>query len=363
MRKIGVFLLVVAVAAMSGCLKKELTAEDVALVGELKKQLENTEREILSAAAEDARLSGGLVKALIGARLEILKTNKALVGQRINAIEAGSPVDTVTQVSLADPEAAKTIAVELEKAKASNAIAKAEAASYGGLVGALKAAGVATNEQTIAMLEQRFLAAKYGLVSQPLSIASKNQATAPGTEALIGKDEVEACASTINKSERSVCYDALASRHGLGTSLPPESTEGGWISSSKQDPLTDETIITAMLFSETGSSRRGDQPVLIVRCSGKNTEMFINWHDYLGSDALTTFRIGQEKAITSNWTVSTDKKAAFYPGSPIGALKRIIQSDTFAASVTPYNESPITAVFNSKGSPEALADLRKNCGW
>jgi type VI secretion system protein VasI len=362
-RKIGIVLLIVAVATLSGCLQGELTAEQKILVGELKRQLETTEQEILSATAEDARLSGGLVKALIGARLEILKTNRALVGQRINAIEAGSPVETVTQVSSADPEAAKAIAAELEKAKANNVTAKAEAAIYGGLVGALKASVVATNEQTIAMLEQRFLAAKYGLVSPTLSLASKNQTVASGTDALIGKEEVEACAGTTNKSERSACYDALASRHGLGASSPPESAEGGWITSSKQDPLTDETISTAMLFSETGSSRRGDNPVLIVRCSGKTTEMYINWNDYLGSDAYTTFRIGQEKATTSNWTMSTDKKAAFYPGSPVGALKRIIESDTFAASVTPYNESPITAVFNSKGSPEALADIRKSCAW
>ncbi|VVO86144.1 hypothetical protein PS903_02027 [Pseudomonas fluorescens] len=363
MRKFGVVLLVLAVATLSGCPQRELTAEDKALVGELKRHVETTEQEILNATIDDARLSGGLVKALIGARLEILKINKALVGQRINAIEAGSPVETVTQVSSVDLEAAKAIATELEKAKASNLTAKAEAAVYGGLVGAMKASVVATNEQTIALLEQRFLAAKYGLISPALSIAPNSQTVGFGVDVSIDKEEVEACASTTNKSERSACYDALASRHGLGSSSPPEPTQGLWMTSSKQDPLTDETVSTAMLFSETGSSRRGDNPVLIVRCSGKTTEMYINWHDYLGSDAFTTFRIGQEKATTSNWSVSTDKKAAFYPGSPVGALKRIIENDTFAASVTPYNESPITAVFNSKGALEALIDIRKNCAW
>jgi type VI secretion system protein VasI len=37
--------------------------------------------------------------------------------------------------------------------------------------------------------------------------------------------------------------------------------------------------------------------------------------------------------------------------------------DTLVAETTPYNESPITAIFVVKGLSEKIPPLRAACGW
>ncbi|CDF85680.1 hypothetical protein PKB_4355 [Pseudomonas knackmussii B13] len=361
MRAIGFATVALSIVMTAGCFKKELSPEEKAVVSELRGQLSETEGAIAQAKLQDQKLSGGLVKALIEARLEILQTNKALVQQRINAIEAGAPVKEVTVVSKSNPDLANTLSAELETAKAEAAAANAEAQVYGGLVGALKASTAATADQTVAMLKQQYLIAKYGLASPSLPAANNTAALASSGSAQISRPEVEACASTSSNVERSTCYDALAARHGMSPPADSAVGAGKWITTSKKDPLTDETIATAMVPSDSPSRR--DAPMLVIRCKSKATEMYISWDNYLGRSAFVTSRVGQEKATTSEWTLSTDSKATFYPGSAIGVAKRLIESESFVASVTPYNESPVTAVFDGKGASEALAEVRKNCGW
>lgn len=361
MRVLGIAVLILGIAATAGCLKKELSAEEQATVNELKGELSETKAAISLANLEDQRLSGGLVKALIEARLQVLLTNKALLEQRINAIESGAAVKEVIPSTKANPELASTLAAELEKAQTEAAIAQAEAAAYGGLVGALKASTAATADQTVALLKQQYLVAKFGITVPTLKPVA-SPATASGTASGgIPRTEVEACANTGNTSERVACYETLAVRNGIVAVNNSSNGSGKWMTSSKTDPLTDETIATAMLSADSPSRR--DTPMLIVRCKAKSTELYISWNDYLGRSAFVTSRVGQEKATTNEWSISTDSKATFYPGNAVGVLKRIIESESFVASVTPYNESPVTAVFDAKGASEALADIRKNCSW
>jgi TonB family protein len=39
------------------------------------------------------------------------------------------------------------------------------------------------------------------------------------------------------------------------------------------------------------------------------------------------------------------------------------EAETFLAQVTPYNENPITAIFDTRGMAAALKPLAKTCGW
>lgn len=163
MRKLGIALIIAAAAFTSGCFKNELTPEERAAVDALRAELVTSQEELADAKEKDASLSGGLVKALVAVRVEVLSTNTALLHQRINAIESGSPVEQVTQVSAPDAELAKQLEAEISAERAELQTAKVEALRYGGLVGAMKATAVATREQTLAMLQQRYLVAKYGL--------------------------------------------------------------------------------------------------------------------------------------------------------------------------------------------------------
>ncbi|XPP91702.1 hypothetical protein ACN08N_17410 [Photobacterium leiognathi subsp. mandapamensis] len=38
-------------------------------------------------------------------------------------------------------------------------------------------------------------------------------------------------------------------------------------------------------------------------------------------------------------------------------------SNKLIAQITPYNENPLTAIFDTKGLSNALAPLRETCNW
>ncbi|PYD84238.1 DNA primase, partial [Pseudomonas syringae pv. pisi] len=43
--------------------------------------------------------------------------------------------------------------------------------------------------------------------------------------------------------------------------------------------------------------------------------------------------------------------------------KEMMESDKFIVNVTPYSESPVTAIFDTSGAEAAFADIRKGCSW
>jgi len=178
--------------------------------------------------------------------------------------------------------------------------------------------------------------------------------------------EIVECAREVSTVIRLACYDALAVSEGLAPRA--ETVErpavGAWRVRKDVDPLTDNPIYFATLFADTGKGRYGGPITLTVRCKNSLTELYVGWGSYLGSDDTeVVYRIDKEKPIRADWSNSTDNKATFFPGSPVATLKRLVDSTSFVASVTPYNENPITATFDTSGAKEALADLRSGCGW
>ncbi|SUC36189.1 Uncharacterised protein [Providencia rustigianii] len=157
---IGVFIVV-------GCGQKELSPLEIEQVSNLKSELAATEQSLLSAKLDQDKYAGGLIKALIQTRAEVLETNKALLQQRINAIESGAKIDIVIQGVQENPELAKQLELEIAKAEEEIKAEKKEAEQYsGGLILSMKLATIATQEQTLAMLQQKYLSAKYGLMIQ-----------------------------------------------------------------------------------------------------------------------------------------------------------------------------------------------------
>lgn len=165
------FAIVLVAAILSGCGgKRELTPEELDLATRLRSELLATDTSISNAEKEDANITGGLVKALITTRLEILRTNKALIEQRIHAVESGAKITVSVPSYKPDPQEAERIAKEIDTQLAEIKSAREDASQYsGGLVLAMKLSQIATQEQTLAMLKQRQLTAKYGLAYLPAS--------------------------------------------------------------------------------------------------------------------------------------------------------------------------------------------------
>jgi hypothetical protein len=179
LRLVGRLLLVIALFGLA-CGASQ-TPEQKQLVVELKQDLGRIRQEIEHATKDDAAYSGGLIKVLIGVRLEVLKTNEALVEQRIHALEAGTRITIVANATKTDSIKAAELAKEIESQKAKVAEARAEADRYsGGLVQAMSETSVATARNTLAMLEQQYFIAKYGLA---MPTAASGTASALKTEA------------------------------------------------------------------------------------------------------------------------------------------------------------------------------------
>lgn len=170
----------ISVFILTGCGPKELSPEEKQKVEQLKVELSQTESEISSANAANQNYSGGLIKTLISARVEILKTNQALIKQRINAIESGAKITMDVPGAKSDEAASESIKSEIDALNDQISQAKAEANQYsGGLVLAIKLAAIATQEQTMAMLQQRYLSARYGLANaMPSDLKQDNTAEA-----------------------------------------------------------------------------------------------------------------------------------------------------------------------------------------
>lgn len=183
------------------------------------------------------------------------------------------------------------------------------------------------------------------------------------SNAAITDKEYASCASIDGDLARLICFDAMAKDKKLDgpqkvTSNPGDT--GKWEVSSKTNPIDDTTTVVLSLLADSGKSRYGESIFLIARCKEGSVDFYIGWQDFLGSDARVLTRVGKGKATTTDWTVSTDKKASFHP-NPIGFLKSMEGEGSLIAQVTPYNESPSTAIFDISGYDEAIKVLRLIC--
>lgn len=165
----------------------------------LRAELGALDTEIASATQEASAYSGGLLLTFIQLRLEVLKTTRALVQQRIHAEEAGSEVEIVVPGTKPDLVLAKSLESEIAVQVKEVAAARAKADRYtGGLVQAMAETQAATAANTLALLEQRYLVAKYGLAlpnvdSGTAAATSPEPAVKPKTRSAVSGSTASDC--------------------------------------------------------------------------------------------------------------------------------------------------------------------------
>jgi len=181
----------------------------------------------------------------------------------------------------------------------------------------------------------------------------------------VGNKSFAKCAIVNGDLARLECFDRLAEINNLdGRQTKPTSIsgKGKWDVSVDVNPVDDSKTVTLILNADSGKNKWGKAIYLVARCKSNSTNAYIGWNDYLGSEANVLTRVGNNKAVTSRWSMSTDKKATFHK-KPIPFLKELLQSNKLVAQVTPYNESPVTAIFNTAGLKNAIKPLRETCAW
>lgn len=187
--------------------------------------------------------------------------------------------------------------------------------------------------------------------------ASVTFASSPGFERMMNRCYADLAKETAAPSENAA-------------SDGQESEPTDWVTSEDVNPVDDSRTRRATIVADEGSSSMGETISLTIRCQSNQTELYVNWSDYLGDDShdvydewkKVTVRVGSESARTERWGISTDNEATFAPG-PIDLIRQMAKADRLVLQATPYNESPVTAVFNLQGIGEAIAPIANECGW
>ncbi|MEQ2352665.1 type VI secretion system-associated protein TagO [Pseudoalteromonas piscicida] len=185
------------------------------------------------------------------------------------------------------------------------------------------------------------------------------------TFAAISEKEFAKCAAMEGDLSRLECFDNLAKDKGLdGNQAQPTSIEGkgDWDVEVEVNPIDDTKTVTLILKAESGASKWDGPYVLIARCKSNETDVIIGWNEYLGREADVLTRIGSNEAVTMSWNVSTNSEATFHP-APESFLIQMLTSNKLVAQITPYNENPATAIFNTSGLKNAIIPLRETCNW
>lgn len=170
------FVLIIVLCMVGLVFAQEYNPRESGEVANLQKEVSVIQAQIKEAEGLNEAYAGGLIKSLIAVRLEILRSTEALLKQRIHAIKAGVKVNYVANVTKPDPNKAAKLAKEVEVQKGKLADVKAEANRYsGGLLKVLHLTNAATVSNSLAMLEQKYFMAKYGLfMPMPPKISGQN---------------------------------------------------------------------------------------------------------------------------------------------------------------------------------------------
>jgi hypothetical protein len=351
----GIALLSLLVVSCS----KEPTTEDLKLLADLRKDMKTIKEEIENSTMVTGDISDTL-NQLIQIKVETLKINAALLDQRINAIESGATFKTILYQRAEEPWQAKKLAEEIASLKSEMSSSTVEVSKNNTALHNLIAVTEARRNQTLALLEQRYLVAKYGLF-----IRASVKDTKFGSEVgkMISVTEFETCMISNNPEEIYYCIVALAGMYGLKIKAPETSTFNKWKTSIYTDPFTDEQILSASLKAKPGSWRAANSPVLVIRCRNTKLDLFINWKIQLKNYAQTQLRIGKEGTNSSSWAISTDGRSAFYPGETAEAIRKLVNSDRVAVSVTPNDQAPVIAIFDVTEASSQLDVIKDMCPW
>lgn len=188
------------------------------------------------------------------------------------------------------------------------------------------------------------------------------------------KTDLAKCAVMDGDLDRLSCYDAIAADLGVDGPQPVAvETEGTgkWQVSRTTNPIDDTETVTLFLQADSGTGTYGDAVGFVARCKSNSTDAYISWNAFLGDDSgdvysdwkRVTIRVGDQPAAVQRWGISTDNEATFAPDWAGDLLKQMVKTNKMVAQVTPYSESPITAVFDTGGMRQAMKPLTEVCHW
>jgi type VI secretion system protein VasI len=163
--------------------------------------------------------------------------------------------------------------------------------------------------------------------------------------------------------QRLAAFDALARKHRIPTAPKTSSADHGkWSIITDTSPLDDTRLVIGRLEANeritAGFTR--DKPVLIVRHKEGQLNAYIVYDVFLGTGEIAaTVRFGKEPAVHRTFSISTDHKAAFITVDTRAFITKLGAVDTLLVRLTPYNESPVTITFDTRGALQVIDAIGK----
>ncbi|HBV8100212.1 TPA: hypothetical protein MD653_001647 [Escherichia coli] len=115
-------------------------------------------------------------------------------------------------------------------------------------------------------------------------------------------------------------------------------------------------------------AKREYKPVLVIECEANKTKMFVAWHHHVtdaGDSTSVKYRIGEHKAVATEWERSTNYKAlGLWNGKKaVPMIKKMVNEKQFIIKVVPEAGDVEKAVFNIDGLYNHIDKVKNACNW
>src|ERR1700690_3135034 len=135
----------------------------------------------------------------------------------------------------------------------------------------------------------------------------------------------------------------------LGTAYAQNvQANGGWIVSTDTNPMDSVKTVTALK-----SSLQAPTSELVVRCKGRNAEVFVNVHEVVSPEYGVRVKFDQGPARRESWERATSYDALF-SSAVVDFLRSVSSAKTFYFEYTPYGKSARVVSFDLGKLPESM---------
>ena len=161
--------------------------------------------------------------------------------------------------------------------------------------------------------------------------------------------------------------------------LEARTSASTWTVVIDRNPMDDSVVFLVTSPADRGVNAFGAPPTIVLRQVGEEgdtpkgffsssrvkIEVFIAWGAYFSDDDLAvTVRIGSGKAVRQQWGSLTDNTGTYFLGDARSLIRDIAKAGVFTVESRPYQENPITAVFDcSQLARSVLADAPQLASW
>ena len=178
------------------------------------------------------------------------------------------------------------------------------------------------------------------------------------------------CRKINNTEARYACYDRAEAQAG---NVKREVAKFNYQSTS--DPITGQTVHKLSIRSDRGLNGRGNPIILELSCDSMKPgtyDLVLLWKDFLNSsNPEVTTRLGQTPSVTERWATDRSRESSIFTDTPEGYTKQSFMetlvselengNSSIVFRATPYNDNPITAVFDFTGFLDVIQPMRESC--